>query len=173
MKRKAPLLPSGTWRRGEVLTFQSSLGEGIPTCHTGPGLAWMVSGCILILLFLWDLHMDAQAGLLATPRGWSSLRVGGSMGGASVWLAAAVGSSPRPPEWKAASDWQWWCRPHMHGLQEGRLKPESHLLSSLRLQIKVERDFWTLLLVLRVAGFCLCEIGLQPGSPPLPNGATS
>ena len=76
MKGKALLLPSRKWQQGEVLIFQSSLGEGIPIGHTRAGLARMVPGCILVLLFLWDLHTDARAGVLTSPRGWEASGTG-------------------------------------------------------------------------------------------------
>lgn len=44
------------------------------------------------------------------------------------------------------------------------MKPESYWFSSLGPQIRMEGDFCTLFLILRVAGFGLCEIVLEPGS---------
>ena len=128
--------------------------------NRGKGEIWASFLSSVSPLSLWDLCMEAQARTLPGPGGARPRRKSPCMTGCSSWMlpwASIVGSCSVATAVMA-----------LHRLQRGRVRLESHWLSSLGPQIRIQGDFYTVFLVLEVAGFGLCELVLEPGSPLIP-----
>ena len=115
-------------------------------------------------LFLWDPRRDAQAPGAGAASGTGLQK---QMESLQDWLHGW--QQPWTPGVRSSQHGHCGAGHTLQGLHVGSLKPESHLLSSPGLlQRRMEQDFGTLFLVPGVAWFCLCEIGLESGSPSVP-----
>ena len=159
--------------------------EEVKTCQSSLGKGWGLAGKTGCFWSSWKFGPGDLNGRRAGTPLFSSSGIHAGMHRPQVlgqprapacrsrWSSCKIGCSgwqqPWTPGVRSSQHGHSGAGHTLQGLHVGSLKPESHLLSSPGLlQRRMEQDFGTLFLVPGVAWFCLCEIGLESGSPSVP-----